>query len=203
MNAVVRGPNEAADLSLVEQLLFAPCALGLERFTHAQTVAGRTPDFRVIRSGELVAFCEVKSPRDDWLDEQLEAAPSFQLVGGLRDDPTFDRIARHIGKAATQFDAVNGERAVPNILVFVNNADTGHFGDLLKSVTGEFYADDGKRYVTMNHISEGRIAKSKRHIDAYAWIDLASRRLQGFLLKSGASTSSRKSPRTLPADNSR
>jgi hypothetical protein len=50
-----RGPNEDPDLTLVEKLLFAGRGLELRRFSHAETVAGRTPDFRVIRSGTLVA----------------------------------------------------------------------------------------------------------------------------------------------------
>jgi hypothetical protein len=75
---MARGPNEGPDLKLVEELVFAPHGLDLQRFSHAEPVAGRTPDFRVTCDGRLVAFCEVKSPRDDWLDEQLASAPSGQ-----------------------------------------------------------------------------------------------------------------------------
>jgi hypothetical protein len=179
---MAREPNEGPDLKLVEELLFAPHGLDLQRFSHAETVAGRTPDFRVTRDSQLVAFCEVKSPRDDWLDDQLASAPSGRIVGGARNDPTFNRIARHIGKAATQFAAVNAARTVPNILVFVNHADTGHYGDLLETVAGILHTTSGDRYVTIPHISEGRIAKSKYQIDLYVWIDVPSRRVQGYLL---------------------
>lgn len=178
---MTRRPNEGPDLKLVEELLFAPCRLDLHRFTHAETVAGRTPDFRVTRDGQLVAYCEVKSPRDDWLDNLLSSAPPGQIVGGGRNDPTFNRVARHIEKAATQFDAVNSARAVPNILVFVNHADTGHYGDLVETVTGLFHAASGERYVTMAHISEGRLAAPKYRIDLYVWFDVRSRRVQGYL----------------------
>jgi len=54
---------------------------------------GKTPDFRVVRGGELVAYCEVKSPNDPWLDEKLEEVPAFTIVGGARSDPTFNRLA--------------------------------------------------------------------------------------------------------------
>ena len=54
----------------------------------AETLAGRTPDLRVRRGRALVAYCEVKSPRDDWLDEQLGETAAFELVGGTRSDPT-------------------------------------------------------------------------------------------------------------------
>jgi hypothetical protein len=63
----MRGPNEESDLLLVQELIFSPRGLGMTRFSHAETVAGRTPDFRILQSGELVAYCEVKSSRDGWL----------------------------------------------------------------------------------------------------------------------------------------
>jgi hypothetical protein len=178
---MTRGPNESADLKLVSELVFASHDLDLQRFSRSETVAGKTPDFRVTRGNRLVAFCEVKSPRDDWLDEQLESTPSGQIVGGARNDPTFNRIARHIQKAAMQFDAVNSSRTVPNILVFVNHATTGHYGDLLETVTGILRTANGKSYVTIPYISEGRIADTKTQIDLYVWIDFQSRRVQGYL----------------------
>jgi hypothetical protein len=176
---MARRPSEGPDLKLADELAFAPRGLDLQRI--AETAAGPTPDFRVTRGSELVAFCEVKSPRDDWFDEQLAGAAGAQfgqLVGGGRKDPTFNRLARHIEKASTQFDAVNGSHAVPNILVFVNHADESDWRDLWETVTGTFYVENGKRYVTMAHISEGRIAQAKQEVDLYLWIDARTRQLQ-------------------------
>jgi hypothetical protein len=49
--------------------------LKAERFTPGEIGQGKTPDFRVFKSGELVAFCEAKhAQHDDWLDKKLEAA---------------------------------------------------------------------------------------------------------------------------------
>jgi hypothetical protein len=173
--------GEEPDLRLAEELVFAQRGLDVQRFSRAETVAGRTPDFRVTQAGELVAFCEVKSPRDDWLKDQLAAASPGQIVGGGRPDPTFNRLARHIQKAATQFDAVNQDRIVPNILIFVNHDGDSHFGDLREVFTGVFHADSGKRYLTMPHIAEGLIGHSKRRIDLYAWIDAPMKRVQGYI----------------------
>lgn len=181
MNLMIRGPDETADIALAEELLFAPRALALERFDRSEVLAGRTPDFRVLQQGELVAYCEVKSPRDDWLDEQLDAAPAGQIVGGARNDPTFNRIARHVEKAATQFHAVNPDRSVPNILVFVNHADGSNYADLHETLTGVFLADDGTRHLTMMHIAERRIGEAKQKIDIYIWVDAQSRRVQGYV----------------------
>jgi hypothetical protein len=173
-------PNEDPDLRLVEELLFAPRNLVLQRFSRAETLTGRTPDFRVFRADELAAFCEVKSPRDDWLHDQLDDAPPLQLVGGLRPDPTFNRIARHIEKAATQFESVNAARVVPNILVFVNHDRASSFNDLRETLTGMFHSAGGERFETMSHISEGRLGEVKRGIDLYVWIDAQTRRIQGY-----------------------
>ena len=178
---MTRKPDEEPDLKLVEELIFAPKGLALQRFSHSETVTGRTPDIRVLRKGKLAALCEVKSPRDDWLDNQLDVAPPLELVGGLRPDPTFNRVARHVEKAATQFDAVNADLAVPNILVFVNHDRASHFGDLRETLTGMFHAEGGERFETMNYISEGRLAEPKKRIDLYAWIDGRKKRVQGYL----------------------
>lgn len=178
---MARKPNEEPDLDLTEELLFAGKNLQLERFNRAETLAGRTPDFRVQRGGTVVAYCEVKSPRDDWLDEQLDSAAPGQIVGGARSDPTFNRIARHVLKAATQFEAVNDKRSVPNILVFINHADASGFGDLQETLTGMFHTDKGERIPTMTNISDGRLGETRFKIDLYVWIDNKTKRVQGYL----------------------
>ena len=153
---MARHPNEEHDLQLAEKLIFGGRGLVLQRYALSETLEGRTPDFRVLRDGKLVAYCEVKSPRDDWLDEQIECAPPGEIAGGLRPDRTFDRLARHVKKAASQFDAVNAARKFPNILVLVNHVAASNFADLHETLTGSFYGDTGKRYPTVRHISEGQ-----------------------------------------------
>lgn len=181
---MARGPSEDPDLRLVDELLFCPRGLTLDRFSHKETMAGRTPDFRVLQSGAIVAYCEVKSPRDDFLDDQLAAASPGQLVGQPRSDPTFNRVARHIEKAATQFDAVNDARSVPNFLVFVNHAEASHWGDLFETLTGTFCAKGGERFVTIPDIAD-RIAQAQQRIDLFVWIDARDRRVQCHLFNRG------------------
>lgn len=178
---MARKPDEDPDLTLVDELIFSPTGLKLERFSRAETLTGKTPDFRVFQSGQLVAYCEAKSPRDDWLDDQLEEARPLEVVGGLRHDPTFNRIARHVEKAANQFDAVNPARTLPNILVFVNHDKASSYNDLREVLTGMFHAEGGERFETMTNISEGRLGTIKRRIDLYAWIDVRTRRIQGYV----------------------
>jgi hypothetical protein len=178
---MARAPDEDRDLELIGELLFAPRGLQLQRFTKAETLVGKTPDFRVLKAGNIVAFCEAKSPRDDWLDDQLDVAAPMQLVGGLRNDPIFNRIARHVEKAASQFDAVNPGRILPNILVFVNHDKASSYNDLRETLTGMFHAESGERFATMTYISEGRLGQIKRRIDLYVWIDTRTKRIQGYV----------------------
>jgi hypothetical protein len=178
---VARRPDEEPDLKLAEELIFRGRGLTLVRFDRADTLAGRTPDFRVLLGDTLKAFCEVKSPRDDWLDDQIEAASPGQIAGRARSDPTFNRIARHVDKAASQFDAVNGGHAVPNILVFVNHAVASGFGDLHETLTGMFHSESGERFPTMRRISDGWIGEARKKIDLYIWIDRRTSCVQGYL----------------------
>ena len=128
--------NEEKDLALVQELLAGPAGIMLERIE--ATSEGARPDFRLVSWRGFAGFCEVKSPRDDWLDEQLEQAPPLTVVGGARSDPTFNRIARNIEKAVRQFDAVNPDHGVPNVLVLVNHDDNSGFADLCETLTGQF-----------------------------------------------------------------
>lgn len=170
-----RGPDESADLRLVHELVFEPHSLELARFDPEETKRGPTPDFRVYQDGALVAYCEVKSPRDDWLNNKLDHAVPGELVGGLRPDPVFNRIARHVNKAALQFDAVNEKREVPNVLVLLNHDDQSSVADLVEALTGQFESDDGTRHPTMLHLARNVIGESATKIDMYIWIDAGSR----------------------------
>jgi hypothetical protein len=57
----------------VQELIDGPADFILERIE--ATSKGPRPDFRIVSWRGPVGFCEVKSPRDDWLDGQPEQAP--------------------------------------------------------------------------------------------------------------------------------
>lgn len=174
-----RQPDESRDLPIVTRF-FESHGLISERFTKAETRSGKTPDFRIRKDGKLVSYCEVKSPNDPWLDEKLDSAPAFQIVGGARPDPIFNRLSGLISKAVEQFDAVNPLREVPNILFFVNHDDASSYADLRETLTGEFFAESGARYATMKHVSEGRIKHAKYRVDAYIWYDVTAGKVEGW-----------------------
>jgi hypothetical protein len=146
--------------------------LKAERFTPDEIGQGKTPDFRVFKSGELVAFCEAKHVQhDDWLDKKLEAAKPLEIVGGLRRDPIFNRLVGHIHKAYKQFLAVNPNRKYPNVLVFTNSDEQCDNRDLVAVMTGNFYVEGGGGEPIYTAFSEGRIKEEKFAIDLYVWFE--------------------------------
>ncbi len=177
-----RYPSEADDQKLAEDLVFSPHGLTLLR---VQQGTGRTPDYQVIQNGVPVAYCELKSPRDEWLDKLLDMAKPCQIVGGGRNDPTFNRISRLTQKAADQFRAVNATRAMPNILVLVNHDDASSFGDLIETFTGVFHSADGSRHETMPQVAS-RLKHAKEHIDLCVWIDWKASNTQDYFFNQGA-----------------
>lgn len=148
----------------------------VSRFEHAETQKGKTPDFRVICGEDLVAYCEVKSPHDPWLDELLDSAQPDAIVGGMRYDPIFNRLSRHMANAAKQFDAVNPQRTAINILAFVNHDDASNFGDIRETVTGYFHAADGRRIASMLKLANRRLLEPRRKIDAILWFEASDQR---------------------------
>jgi hypothetical protein len=181
---MARHPGEAPDIDLADELIFRPHGLSLQPFTREELLRGKTPDRRVLLAGELAAFTEIKSPRDDWMEERFEEAAPGEMVGGLRADPIFNRIRRHIRTASEQFDAVNPSREHPNILVLVNHDTMSDYRDLRETVTGYFHADTGERFPTMKREADRLIEKNS--IDAIAWIDARDRRLEGYMLNEQA-----------------
>jgi hypothetical protein len=143
-----------------------------ERFSKAEKRQGKTPDFRVCRGNAVVLYCEAKHvQRDQWLHRQLREAQPLELVGGLRLDPIFNRVSNHIHEAAQQFNAVNSDRAYPNLLVFANSDRQCGAEDLRSIMTGNFYAQGGAIEPIYTQYSEGRIRNEKFLIDAYIWWD--------------------------------
>ena len=177
---MTRTPSEKSDLSMVAAMLRGHDLQALP-FSKEEVRAGKTPDFRVMDGVRLVAYCEVKSPRDEWLDSQIDQAEPGEIFGGSRSDPVLNRLSKMIEKAAEQFDAVNPNRSVPNILAIVNHDDASHPGDLIETLTGMFHADNGTRHPTSRNVSEGRIREAKYRIDLYIWIDGETGRVRGYL----------------------
>jgi hypothetical protein len=150
----------------------ARLGLRAERFSKAETRQSKTPDFRVFKGTEFVFYCESKHVQhDEWLDKQLQNAQPLEIVGGLRHDPIYNRLADRVHDAARQFEAVNSNRQIPNLLILTNSDTHCGFPDLLSILTGNFYAEGGVVDPIFKQISEGRIREEKLTIDLYVWLN--------------------------------
>ncbi len=143
------------------------------KFDKEELRTGKTPDYRVYKDHDvLFSFCEVKNAqKDTWLDEKLEEAEPGEIAGGLRKDPVFNRLSAHIHKARKQFDAVNSDETLPNMLAFYNEDKQSGFLDLMAVTTGNFFAEGGAAFPIYKHISEGRIKEDIAKIHLFIWLD--------------------------------
>ncbi len=140
-----------------------------EKFGKEELRKGKTPDYRVYKDDRLFSYCEVKNAQQDtWLDNKLDKA---ELVGGLRKDPVFNRLSAHIHKARKQFDAVNADEKLPNILSFYNEDKQSGFLDLMAVTTGNFFAEGGAVFPIYKNVSEGRVKKDIEKIHLFIWLD--------------------------------
>jgi hypothetical protein len=170
-----RGPNEQLDLDLINALIFAPAGLDLEPFDDLELKTSPTPDRRVWKAGEHVAFAGLKSPRDDRLDNMLDGSDG-ELVGYVDisfRDKRVERTARHITKAAKQFRAVNPQRVLPNIMAIVSHADAADRLDLIHAITGRRDGNGEPWYMD----SARRIEHDAAEVDLYFWVDAKERRV--------------------------
>jgi hypothetical protein len=130
----------------------------------------RTPDFKISRDAQLVAFCEVKSPQDIFTERVNRAITSGHagvIETGYGNDYRQARcIERAARKAASQFAVANSTHSVPNILVVVNHDAHADVEDFVQTLTGTL---------------QGRVVASGMQntipeIDLYAWLDQKDRR---------------------------
>jgi hypothetical protein len=154
------------------QEFLTSAGLRVQRFSKAEMRQGRTPDFRVFAGDELAFYCEVKTAQDDeWLDRQLDVAPPGTLVGGLRPDPTYNRISNQIHSAVRRFNAVNPAMDRPNVLAIVNGDVHAGRTDLIQVVTGNAYCEGGEVIPMFREYSEGRIREEKLRVHLYLWFN--------------------------------
>jgi ribosomal protein L30/L7E len=107
--------DEEQDAGLVRNLVFGPNGITLERYGDFALKLGKTPDFKLLKDGTLHGFCEVKSPRDDYVFD----VPNESGFAVRENVPTRRKLGSHIRQASNQFEAVNPGHKLPNILVFV------------------------------------------------------------------------------------
>jgi hypothetical protein len=172
-----RKPTEGTDTKLMQELVFQPSDIVLQRFSKEEMAKGKTPDFKLKKGAELRGYCELKSPRDDWVFELPDDIKPGESVAEMRPSPTSNNLARQIESAVEQFDAVNPDHKLPNVLVIVNHAPGRTRSDLHVALTG-IQVPDGPRLFTLTPDRQKQIWESARRIDLFLWIDAEKRTCQ-------------------------
>jgi hypothetical protein len=161
--------QEESDLQLVEQF-FAERGLKTERIPEAIT---KTPDVKILQGGDVIAFCELKSPQDVFVgrvEDTIKEGGSGIIETGYGNDYRQARcIARAATKAAVQFTAVNPGHSVPNILLLVNHDTMSLYDDFSQAITGEIAGIGQVGTPVRDGIPE---------IDVYVWVDASGRTKQ-------------------------
>jgi hypothetical protein len=174
---MARKPTEGADIKLMQELIFEPCNVVLQPFSNEEMTKGKTPDFKLMKGSELCGYCELKSPRDDWLFEFPDDIKPSESVTEVRPSPTSNNLARQIESAVEQFDAVNPDHKLPNVLVLVNHAAGRTRSDLHVTVTG-IRVPDGARLFTLKPAKQKRVWVAARRVDLFLWVDAQKRTCQ-------------------------
>lgn len=166
--------DEAADIALVQKLAFDGKGITLESYHDAVLKRGKSPDFKLFKNGELVGFCEVKSPRDDFVFER-PAPGKFKIRENL---PFYRKLGSHIKHAALQFDAVNPDHDRPNILAFVSHTPDIARRDLHATIAGLPAPEPGKRVFMLGRKMQEQVLDAARKVDLILWIDAETGTLQ-------------------------
>jgi hypothetical protein len=132
---------------------------------------GKTPDCKLFVNGDLRGFCEIKSPRDDFIFEPPpagEAAVRHNL-------PYHRKLGSHVRYAAKQFDAVNPDYRLPNILAFVTHCPDIERRDLLATIAGLPIPNSDRRLFMLSRKMQQQVIDAARRIDLFLWIDAQNR----------------------------
>jgi len=115
----------------------------------------KTVDFVVYSGTEPVFYLEEKT---------LEITPpAWKEL-----DPVYNAIAKDVYEARKQFDSVNPDRVMPNVLSFTNMDPKRDINYLFAALTGHVITAGGK----MRRLNQpGRGKKGLVPIDLYLWFD--------------------------------
>jgi hypothetical protein len=100
-----------------------------------------------------------------------------ESVTKTRPSPTSNNLARQIESAVEQFDAVNSDHKLPNVLVIVNHAAGRTRSDLHVTVAG-IQVPDGPRLYTLKPDRQKQVWEAARRVDLFLWIDAQNRTCQ-------------------------
>ncbi|HEX3115746.1 MAG TPA: hypothetical protein VHQ48_09725 [Bradyrhizobium sp.] len=112
-----------------------------------------------------------------WVFEFPHDIKPDEFVTKTRSSPTSNNLARQIESAVEQFDAVNPDHKLPNVLAIVNHAAGRTRSDLHITVTG-IQVPDGPRLYTLKLDRQKQVWEAARRVDLFLWIDSQNRTCQ-------------------------
>jgi large subunit ribosomal protein L30 len=166
-------PDEAADIQLMRDLIFDANGIVPEPYDAAARNRGKTPDFKLMKNGKLVGYCELKSLFDF---EALEAPPAGGMVV-RKNLPFYRKLGQQIRGGSQQLDAENPAHDKPNIMVFVSHTPEIERKDLRATIAG-LPLPDGKALFMLGKKMQGQVCGAARRIDLFLWIDATARTCQ-------------------------
>jgi large subunit ribosomal protein L30 len=159
-------PDEAADIQMLRDLICDANGIVLEPYDNAALNRGKTPDFKLMKDGELVGYCEVKSLFDpEALDDPPEGTMAVR-----KNLPFYRKIGQNIRSAVQQLEAQNPEHDKPNVMVFVSHTPEIERKDLIATIAG-LPLPDGKPLFMLGRKMQGQVCEAARKIDVFLWID--------------------------------
>ena len=159
-------PDEAADIQLLRDLICDANGIVLEPYDKAALNRGKTPDFKLMKDGQLVGYCEVKSLFDP---EALEDPPEGAMAV-RKNLPFYRKLGQHVRGAVEQLRAENPTHDKPNVMVFVSHTPDIERKDLIATIAG-LPLPDGKPLFMLGRKMQGQVCQAARKIDLFLWID--------------------------------
>ncbi len=116
-----------------------------------------TPDFKVSTPSGGLFMCEVKSIDIDAIDK------------GIRHNTIYNSLTSKLHKAHKQFNSVNSNHFVPNVIVWVSHDLRINWHTFTNLMQGNIQVE-GKLIRNLGKFSNGRIKHEKLEIDMHIWL---------------------------------
>ena len=150
----------------IHNLICEANGIVLEPYDKAALNRGKTPDFKLMKGGQLIGYCEVKS----LFDPEVLKDPPEGATAVRKNLPFYRKLGQHVRGAVKQLNAENPAHDKPNVLVFVSHTPEIERKDLIATIAG-LPLPDGKRLFMLGRKMQGQVCEAARKIDLFLWID--------------------------------
>jgi ribosomal protein L30 len=163
-------PDEAADIALIRGLIADENQIVLQTYDAAELKRCKTPDFKLMKNGQLAGYCELKSV---WDFDKIEAPP--EGAAAVRKNlPFYRKLGQHVRGAVKQLEAGNPRHELPNVMIFVSHAPEIERKDLIATLSGLPVAG-GDRVFMLGKKMQRQVCDAAKKVDLFLWIDADKR----------------------------